>query len=247
VALTEIMRHGTNKLAMSRRTVIIPETPQVVGSVATLNQLACVQPVELPSLCDILEIRLDGMSEHIGALKDELDRFKDFPLLFTARAYSEGGLADLCAAERSRLLLEVADHASWVDVELASYEEMKSVIHQIRCQEVGLILSYHNFEETPAEIEIQRLVDLSEEADIVKIAVQHNCVQELARCTHILERNDHPMSLMGMGELAAVSRLLYAQHGSLLNYGYLGGEQTAPGQWPAPLMKQAIQALARRA
>ena len=42
------MRHGTNKLAMSRRTVIIPETPQVVGSVATLNQLACVQPVELP-------------------------------------------------------------------------------------------------------------------------------------------------------------------------------------------------------
>ncbi len=243
MGLTQIIGHGTNNSAMSERTVTIPETPQVVGSVATLNQLACVQPVELPSLCDILEIRLDGMAEHVDALKVELDRFADFPLLFTARAHSEGGLEDLCAAERSGLLLEVADHATWIDVELASYEEMQSAIHRIRCQEVGLILSYHNFEQTPAEFEMQRLVDLSEEADIVKIAVQHHTVEDFARCTHILQRNDHPMSMMGMGELGAVSRLLYAQHGSLLNYGYLGEEPTAPGQWPAQLMKQAISAL----
>ena len=49
--------------------------------------------------------------------------------------------------------------------------------------------------------------------------------------------------MMGMGELAAVSRLLYAQHGSLLNYGYLGSEPTAPGEWSAELMKRAILAL----
>ena len=48
------------------------------------------------------------------------------------------------------------------------------------------------------------------------------------------------MSMMGMGELAPASRLLYAQHGSLLNYGYLGEEPTAPGQWPAILLKEAI-------
>ena len=228
---------------MIERSVTIPQTPLVVGSVASLNHLACLQPVELPSLCDLLEIRLDGMADHMDALKIELARFPDFPLLFTARSVDEGGLKQLDTSQRSKLLLEVVDYATWIDVELASYEAMQEAIHEIRCQEVGLILSYHNFEQTPAEFEMQRLVDLSEEADIVKIAVQHQSVDDFGRCTRILQRNDHPMSMMGMGELAPVSRLLYAQHGSLLNYGYLGDTPTAPGQWPAQLLKEAIAAL----
>ena len=141
------------------------------------------------------------------------------------------------------MLLSVADYATWIDVELASYDEMHDAIHQIRMKEVGLILSYHNFEETPEEYSLQRTIDLAEEADIVKLAVMHHDVEDFARCTRLLKRNDHPMSLMGMGQLGAVSRLLYAQHGSLLNYGYLGDEPIAPGQWPAKMLKQAIDAL----
>jgi 3-dehydroquinate dehydratase len=49
---------------------------------------------------------------------------------------------------------------------------------------------------------------------------------------------------MGMGPLAPVSRLLCAQSGSLLNYGYLGTTATAPGQWDAALLRQAIARLA---
>ena len=45
---------------------------------------------------------------------------------------------------------------------------------------------------------------------------------------------------MGMGPLAPASRLLAAQCGSLLNYGYLGTGSTAPGQWPARLLKEAL-------
>ncbi len=228
---------------MIEHSVTIPPTPLVVGSVASLNHLACLQSVELPSLCDVLEIRLDGMADHMDALEMELDRFKDFPLLFTARCAEEGGLSELSATERSDLLLAVADRATWIDVELASFNDMTEAIHRIRCHEVGLILSYHNFDNTPAEFEMQRLIDLSEEADIIKLAVRHHSVDDFVRCTHILQRNDHPMSIMGMGELAPVSRLLYAQHGSLLNYGYLGEEPTAPGQWPAKLLKEAIAAL----
>lgn len=228
---------------MIERTVTIPETPLVVGSVASLNHLACLQPIELPQQCDLLEIRLDGMAGHEDSLLMELDRFKEVPLLFTARAASEGGLQALSFQERGDLLLAVADRATWIDVELASYEEMHDVIHQIRLKEVGLILSYHNFEETPEEYALQRTVDLSEEADIVKLAVMHHNVAEFERCSNLLKRNDHPMSLMGMGQLGAVSRLLYAQHGSLLNYGYLGNEPTAPGQWPAKMLKEAIAAL----
>jgi 3-dehydroquinate dehydratase-1 len=49
---------------------------------------------------------------------------------------------------------------------------------------------------------------------------------------------------MGMGPLAPVSRLLCAQCGSVLNYGFLGETATAPGQWDSALLKTAIARLA---
>jgi len=223
--------------------VTIPEKPLVVGSVASLNLLACLQPVELPQHCDILEIRLDAMAGHQEALNLELDRFTEIPLLFTARCAQEGGLADLSAEERGDLLLAVADRATWIDVELASYDDLADTIHEIRCKNVGLILSYHNFEQTPPEYQLQQMVDMGEESDILKLALHHQSVKDFARCTSLLQRNTHPLAVMGMGPLAATSRLLYAQFGSLLNYGYLGNEPTAPGQWPAKLLKSAIAAL----
>ncbi len=228
---------------MSNQSVSIPQHPLVVGSVQSLNQLACLQPVELQGLCDMLEIRLDGMPAHIDTLNIELDRFKGFPLLFTARCATEGGISELSVNQRTELLSQVSKRAAWIDVELASYADMKDTLHQIRSEGVGLILSYHKFTETPATSKLQDIVDLAEEADIIKIAVQHNEVSDLTRCVEILQNNDHPMSMMGMGSLAPVSRLLYAQHGSLLNYGYLGNTATAPGQWPAKLLREAIATL----
>lgn len=229
---------------MSDRTVHIPQSPLVVGSVQSLNELVCLEPAELPELCDLLEIRLDGMPPgEEDSLKTELDRFGDFPLLFTVRCASEGGLTELDDARRAELLMNFSDKASWIDVELTSYAAMEEAIHQIRSREVGLILSHHNFEETPETTGLQRLVELGEEADIIKLAFQHNHVSDLMRCVEILQAYDHPMSMMGMGKLAPVSRLLYAQHGSLLNYGYLGQSPTAPGQWPAQLLREAISNL----
>ncbi len=230
-------------LSMTDRMVQIPQNPLVVGSVQSLNDLACLQAVELPGLCDILEIRLDGMFEHMDALQIELDRFKDFPLLFTARCANEGGLAELSSDQRAELLMAVAQRASWIDVELASYKDMEDTLHQIRSLGVGLILSYHNFTETPEAGQLQALVEQGEGADIIKMAVHHQDVSDLVRCAELLQSNDRPMSMMGMGQLAPVSRLLYAQHGSLLNYGYLGNDATAPGQWPAKLLRDAIAML----
>lgn len=231
-------------LRMSERTVPIPQSPLVVGSVQSLHELACLQPLELHDLCDLLEIRLDGISRgQEDALKTELDRLGDFPLLFTARCASEGGLTELEDHQRAELLLDMSERATWIDVELASYAGMAGTIHQIRSKGVGLILSHHNFEETPEGPGLQRLVELGEEADIVKLAFHHNHLSDLLRCVEILQANDHPMSIMGMGKLAPVSRLLYAQYGSLLNYGYLGASPTAPGQWPAKLLREAISNL----
>jgi 3-dehydroquinate dehydratase-1 len=47
---------------------------------------------------------------------------------------------------------------------------------------------------------------------------------------------------MGMGALGRVSRLLLAQLGSVLNYGYLD-QATVPGQWPAARLRELIREL----
>ena len=48
---------------------------------------------------------------------------------------------------------------------------------------------------------------------------------------------------MGMGRFGKVSRLLFAQAGAVLNYGYLD-KPNASGQWEATLLKKRIAELA---
>ena len=50
------------------------------------------------------------------------------------------------------------------------------------------------------------------------------------------------LSVMGMGRFGKISRLLFAQAGSVLNYGFLHSPQVT-GQWPARLLKKRIEEL----
>ena len=52
-----------------------------------------------------------------------------------------------------------------------------------------------------------------------------------------------PLSVMGMGRFGKISRLLLAQAGSVLNYGYLD-RPNASGQWEARLLKSRLAELA---
>ena len=55
-------------------------------------------------------------------------------------------------------------------------------------------------------------------------------------------RSKLPLSVMGMGALGKVSRLGFAEAGSVLNYGYLD-RPNASGQWEATLLKQRLKEL----
>ena len=80
-------------------------------------------------------------------------------------------------------------------------------------------------------------------ADIVKIAARVSDSKQLGRLlTLFAGRISVPLSLMGMGPLGKVSRLLFACAGSVLNYGYLG-EPQVPGQWEAVILKKRLAEL----
>ena len=79
--------------------------------------------------------------------------------------------------------------------------------------------------------------------DSVKIATFLNSQDDLIRLMKLLTGHRRlPMSVMGMGALGRLSRLTLAKLGSLLNYGFIG-DSNAPGQWPAPRLKELLSEL----
>jgi len=222
-------------------------SPKTVGSISSLEALQAIDSDHTPQF-DILEIRLDGFQKSEGedALWVAL-RVKSWgiPILITCRAASEGGIIDLTVKERCARLERFAEVASYVDIEISSYEEMRTTAKGLQSRGIALVLSYHNFKTTPNDLKAKLQQALAYDADISKFAVMHNSTDDLKTCADFIQSTDHPVALMGMGDLAPVSRLLYAQLGSVLNYGYLGDTPTAPGQWSSLQLKQAIENSAR--
>lgn len=221
----------------------MPSSPKSVGSIADSNLLKHAFTTEE---ADIVEFRLDSLVPQLVEVKNTLLKLKNSQVqtLITARCISEGGQSKLNTSQRSQLIMGLAPLANFVDIELANLDEMKEAKDYVKEMGSILVASHHNFKETPESDElkdtISRAVDSG--ADIAKIAVFHNSVEDIFRCADIIQ-NHSPIavSMMGMGPLAPSSRLLYAQLGSVLNYGYLGTKSTAPGQWHAKQLNEAIQ------
>ena len=164
------------------------------------------------------------------------------PLLITARDPIEGGLNSLSFELRLEFLQTLLPYASALDVELNNFEAYESLLSEARLKDIKIVLSQHDFkgfDHINTIASLARAQTLG--ADVAKAAVTLKDPLELTLYESLLaDMNDAPFSLMGMGQYGPVSRLLAAQHGSLLNYGYLGKEATAPGQWPAHLLKQVL-------
>ena len=144
------------------------------------------------------------------------------------------------------LLESVLDEAALIDIEVASIDEMAPLVENLRARGIPWIASFHDFEKLPdtrvLEQAAKRALDAG--AHAFKSAALLHDPADLARLAAFqLEDHGLPVATMGMGPLAPVSRLLCAQCGSVLNYGFIGKTPTAPGQWDAGFLKQAIARL----
>ena len=150
------------------------------------------------------------------------------------------------AAARLGMLEAVLDQAAWIDLEVASIGEMDTLLNAVKIRGIPWIASFHDFEKLPETAVLLDVVRRARDAGagVFKVAAMLCQPGDLARLAEF-QLADHglPVATMGMGPLAAVSRLLCAQCGSVLNYGYLGKSATAPGQWDAALLKETIARL----
>jgi len=222
--------------------------PLVVGSFGGADDLRAADASGLSGVCDIAEIRLDLLAAASGGAEPAPWRHLRgmIPLLFTARSPEEGGARALTDAGRVEMLEDVLDDAACIDIEVASLAGMAGLVRELAARGLPWIASFHDFETLP---ETKALEDaagsaLAAGAAAFKVAARVHGPADLARLADF-QLADHglPTATMGMGPLAPVSRLLCAQCGSVLNYGFIGSTPTAPGQWDAALLKLAVSRL----
>jgi 3-dehydroquinate dehydratase-1 len=220
--------------------------PAVVGSIGNAAVLQDLSLEDAHAACDIVEIRLDGLAAESALDRRNWQHLVGMPLLFTARRQEEGGMLSSTAEERAAWLEVALEDAAVVDIEVASLLEMSGIVARILVKGIPLVASFHDFSGTPEPAVWKDRLEIARAhgATVFKAAARLHGLADLQSLASF-QAIDHgmPVAMMGMGPLAPVSRLLCAQHGSVLNYGYLGDVPTAPGQWSAAKLKGAISSL----
>jgi len=132
-------------------------------------------------------------------------------------------------------ILKTAIHsgADYVDIEVESDKViLNEIIMSARTHNTSIIISYHNFEETPALPELEQIVSdcRTAGADVVKIASQVNHTEDLQNLLKLYNR-DLRMVIIGMGEKGIISRIAAPLLGAEFTFAAAEeGQETAPGQ-----------------
>ena len=210
---------------------VLGSIPRVVGTVSqaeTLMQLAAVTNRD----CDIVEIRLDLIGantprwvEHAQAIEA-----RGLPVIITIRLAEEGGQWAQSDEERLPLFETAIRDLTAVDIELRSpiLKEVSTLANRHEC---ALIVSHHDFKQTPPVGELKKIIAAATEfASVVKIVTFTKTDEDVGVLRTLLhERSSTPLCVMGMGPLGPQTRVKFPKLGSCLAYGYLDAP-IAPNQ-----------------
>lgn len=195
--------------------------------------------------------KLDDTELVIEAIYDIKEKTA-VPLLFTIRSEKEGGEAiSLTEAEKVELISVIAEKTNidFIDYEVKNDRaHVEKVRDMTKKNDVGLILSFHDFTKTPSENELLKIASLMEfyGADVAKLAVmpqEKDDVYRLLNATKTIdELLDIPVITMSMGKLGVMSRIIGWLYGSRLTFA-VGVERSAPGQVPIEKLREAIEAV----
>jgi len=175
---------------------------------------------------DLLELRIDALldtdPQSIIHLMEEIN----YPIIATNRMREEGGYFMGSEEERTEILVEVADHADYVDIELQTDVKYRSRVIQAS---KSTIISYHDFQKTPYLNELLEIVKQEKElGNMAKFAVMPQNMQDTLNVLEVINREDNTIGI-AMGELGRYTRVVAPLLGSPIIYASLGVE-SAPGQ-----------------
>ena len=223
---------------------VLGTAPRVVGTVSRADTLAKLAGAGTHD-CDIVEIRLDliGVDAPRWLEQAQAIEAQGAPVIVTIRLANEGGKWTQPDEARLPLFQTALEHLSAADIEFRS-PLLGRVSALVAQHQKALIVSYHDFQRTPAVGELRQVIrKASNCGTIVKIATLVQTDADVATLRELLsEKCPALICLLGMGKLGPQTRVLFPQLGSCLTYGYLDAP-VAPGQVHA---RELIQQLRSR-
>jgi 3-dehydroquinate dehydratase/shikimate dehydrogenase len=172
----------------------------------------------------LVELRLDYIGRHIDLKRLLANRH--CPVVITCRRQEDGGRWEKSEEERLMILrTAIASGVEYVDLE----EDIASKIP--RYGSTKRIVSLHNFERTPEDLDEihKRLSNL--DADIVKLATMAHSFTDCIRMLRLVEGAAIPTIGLCMGDTGALTRILGLRFGSPFTYTTFSSDRKiAPGQ-----------------
>lgn len=205
-------------------------------SISTKNVDQCMDMIRDEEMA---EIRLDLTEFEGEAIKEVFAQ--EVKLIATLRP----GRID--EDKRIQLLkLAINSGASYVDIEYEAgikyRKELVQVAQEHGCQ---VIISYHNFNETPSRNELERIVSdcFFYGADVAKIATQVNDSKDVANLFSLYGSSKRIVAL-GMGNAGKITRVLATMMGAEFTFAAPdNGRGTAPGQLKKSELKRILNQL----
>jgi 3-dehydroquinate dehydratase/shikimate dehydrogenase len=206
----------------------------------TTTEAVVDRMVDLGRLADLFEVRADMIAD-LDMLT--LLRARTKPLIFTCRSALEGGhWKDSETARRMTLLEAVKRGFDYIDVEYSS--DFLDVV--VEKSGRGLIVSFHDLEGMPEDLDALHQKMSGRGADIVKIAVTPRSVADVGRLLafsrRAAEAGGKPLVAIAMGPLGVITRIVGGRSGAPFTYASTAmGMEAAPGQIPARQMGETYR------
>lgn len=171
----------------------------------------------------LIELRLDFLTRAPDLKR--LLQDKPCPLIATARRQQDGGRWGGSEDARRMLLRQaIVGGFDWVDVETDIANEIR------RFKDVKRIVSYHNLDEVPKDLEQIYKQMCGQDPDVVKVAVTARHPEDNLRVLDLLRNAPKPTVVLCMGDLGAPSRILAGKYGAPFTYAAFNKERDiAPG------------------
>lgn len=155
--------------------------------------------------------------------------------IFTLRRKDAGGFYQGTIAQQAGWLCRAAHLGDWIDLEIESARLIgTSILQAWRQLGARIILSHHNFAETPKDLHGAAGYLLEFQPDLVKIATQTQTIADGVRLLDLQQWLHHRKCrsvVLGMGPSGLFTRVLGPAHGAEFTFGTLRPEkQSAPGQ-----------------
>ncbi|HOI77521.1 MAG TPA: shikimate dehydrogenase [Methanofastidiosum sp.] len=195
---------------------------------------------------ELAEIRIDLITDlNLLEISNKFDKKR---IIVTNRKKDEGGSFEGSESERISSLIEALKIGfGFIDIESSSIDSLHNLILKKReyNSKTNIIISYHNFEETPQNLKEILWHMENQGHDIIKIAAYAKDISDNLTIKDLLSsRSSQSKKVISflMGEKGEISRILCNSWGSYTSYAPLKGVgKTAPGQIPIEVLNDVYR------